>query len=50
VVRLGGSALPLLERVPHIPDPGQQVDLRTKNGAHDTGEVMIWVAPEYRTA
>ena len=69
MVRLGGSArrsgLPLLKRIPHIPNPGQHVDLRTENGAWhqgfralsepwtaDTGEVMIWVATEdeYRAA
>ena len=69
MVRLGDSALrarlPLLKRIPRIPDPGQHVDLRTENGAWrqgfralsepwtaDTGEVMIWVATEdeYRSA
>jgi hypothetical protein len=69
VVRLGGSTrrsgLPLLKRIPRIPDPGQHVDLRTENGAWrqgfralsepwtaDTGDVMIWVATEdeYRAA
>ena len=69
VVRLGGSArrseLPLLKRMPRIPDPGEHVDLRTENGAWrqgfralsdpgtaDTGAVMIRVATEdeYRAA
>jgi hypothetical protein len=69
VVRLGDSArragLPLLKRIPRIPDPGQHVDLRTEDGTWrkgfralsepwtaDTGEVMIWVATEdeYRAA
>jgi hypothetical protein len=57
--------LSLLKRPPHIPDPGQHVDLRTEGGTWrkgfralsepwtaDTGAVMIWVATEdeYRAA
>ena len=69
MVRLGGSAqragLPLLKRIPRIPDLGQHLDLRIEDGTWrkgfralsepwtaDTGEVMIWVATEdeYRAA
>ena len=69
MARLGNSVrrpgLPLLKRIPRIPDPGQHVELRTEDGswrkgfralsepwtAH-TGEVMIWIATEdeYRAA
>ena len=69
MVRLGGPALRprlhLLKRPPRVPDPGQCVDLRTKDGSwregfralsgpwtSDTGEVVILVATEdeYRAA
>ena len=69
MVRLGGPALrprlSLLKRAPHIPDPGQCVDLRSEDGSwlegfralsgpwtSDTGEAPILVATEdeYRAA
>jgi len=69
MVRLGSSAgrpgLPLLKRVPRIPDPGQKVELCMEDGSWrrgfraisepstaETGEVVISVCTEdeYRDA
>src|SRR5829696_7531080 len=69
MTRLGGPAvrrrLPLLKSPPHVPDPGQHVDLRMEDGSwrrgfravsepstSEWGEVVVWVATEdeYRAA
>jgi hypothetical protein len=69
MTRLGGSAvrrrLPLLKGPPHVPDPGQHVDLRMEDGSWrrgfraisepsttEWGEVVVWIATEdeYRAA
>src|ERR671916_990880 len=69
MARLGGPAvwrtLPLLKGPPHVPDPGQHVELRMEDGSWrggfralsepsttEWGEVVVWVATEdeYRAA
>jgi hypothetical protein len=63
MTRLGGPAvrrrLPLLKGPPHVPDPGQHVDLRMEDGSWrrgfralsepsttEWGEVVVWIATE----